>query len=103
MPGADTGSTPGRAAGQSGQPVSRALRPFKILFYASSLGLVFFAGIWAILGMTNAQLFDAPILRGIMGAIGAAAFLLAVFICPLALLAAVIGSVVAFLRNRSAS
>jgi len=104
MSGAPTGSTsPGGAAGPSQVTVSRAMRPFKFLFYASSLGLIVSAGIWAILGMTSAQLFDSPVLRGIMGALGAGAFLMAVFICPLALVAALIGSVFAFLRSRSAS
>ena len=104
MSGAPSGSaSPGGGEGPSGVTVSRAMRPFKFLFYASSLGLVLFAGIWAVLGMTSAQLFESPILRGIMGALGAGAFLMAVFICPLALIAALVGSVFAFLRARSSS
>ena len=90
-----SGAPPGAPA-----PISRALRPFKLLFYLAGLGIVLFAGAWVLVGALDPLLADSPVLRGILGAIGGAAILMVVFICPVAVLAAVIGTLIALVKYR---
>jgi hypothetical protein len=81
-------------------PAARAMRSFKLLFYLAGIGLILFGGAWALLVALAPHLADSPVLRGILGAIGGAAILMVVFICPVAVLAAVIGTLIALVKYR---
>lgn len=96
-----SGSTSGGGAASGPRnPAPSAMRSFKILFYLAAAGIVLFGGAWILIGAADPLLVNSPVLRGILGAVGGAAILMVVFICPVAVLAAVIGTLIAVVKHR---
>lgn len=78
----------------------RAAKRFGLLLGASVLALVVLAILHNVFEGVAGELTDAGVLRSLLQGLGVVAFLLAVLICPPAILVGAVGSVVMFVRNR---
>lgn len=78
----------------------RTAKQFRLLLYASILGLVIFGILHNVFEAVASKLAAAGIFQGVLQGMGVAAFLLAILICPPAILVGAVGSVVMFIQNR---
>jgi len=78
----------------------RNAKQFRLLLYASVLGLVIFGILHNVFEAVANKAASAGALQSLLQGLGVAAFLLAVLICPPAILVGAVGSVVMFIRNR---
>jgi hypothetical protein len=78
----------------------RTARQFRRLLYASLVGLVIFVILHNVFEAVASKAASAGALASLLQGLGVAAFLLAVLICPPAILVGVVGLVVVFIRNR---
>jgi len=79
----------------------RTARQFRFLVYASILGFALFAILHNVFeAAATSMSATAGALHNLLQALGVAAFLLAVLICPAALFVGAAGSVVMFIRSR---
>jgi len=78
----------------------RTAKQFRLFLYASVLGLVMFAILHNVFEAVASMAASAGALQILLQGLGVAAFLLAVLICPPAILVGAVGSVVMFIRNR---
>ncbi len=78
----------------------RTAKQFRLFLYASVLGLVMFAILHNVFEAVAGKAASAGALQILLQGLGVAAFLLAVLICPPAILVGAVGSVVMFIRNR---
>jgi len=78
----------------------RRSRQFRYLLYASVLGLVVFAVLHNVFEVVAGRMDGPGFVVAVLQWIGVAAFLIAVLVCPPAIIIAVVGEVVMDIRNR---
>jgi hypothetical protein len=78
----------------------RTVKQFRRLLYAALLGLVIFAILHNLFEVLAGKLAGAGVFQSMLQGIGVAAFLLAILICPPAIVVGAVGSLVMFIRNR---
>ena len=78
----------------------RTARRFSLLFYASVLGLGFFAILHNVFEAVAGKWANAGVFHILLEGLGVAAFLVAVLVCPPALLVGAVGALVMFIRSR---
>ena len=78
----------------------RRSRQFRYLLYASVLGLVVFAVVHNVFEVVAGRMDGPGFVVAVLQWIGVAAFLIAVLVCPPAIIIAVVGEVVMDIRNR---
>ena len=78
----------------------RTAKLFRLFLFASVLGFVMFAILHNVFDAVASNAESAGTLQILLQGLGVAAFLLAVLICPPAILVGAVGSVVMFIRNR---
>jgi hypothetical protein len=81
----------------------RTARQFRRLLYASLLGLVIFGILHNVFEAVASKAASGGALQSLLQVLGVAAFLLAVLVCPPAVLVGAVGSLVMFIRNRRRS
>ena len=78
----------------------RTVKQFRRLLYVALLGLVIFAILHTLFEAIAAKFTGAGVFQNILQGIGVATFLIAVLICPPAIVVGAIGMLVMFIRNR---
>jgi hypothetical protein len=81
----------------------RTVKQFRLLLYTSLLGLVIFGILHNVFEAVAGKAESTGALQSLLQGLGVVAFLLAVLICPPAILVSAVGSVVMFIRNRRRS
>jgi hypothetical protein len=78
----------------------RTARQFRLFLYASALGFVIFAILHNVCEALAGKLAAAGVLQVVLGGISVTAFLLAILVCPPAIVVGAVGSIVMFIRHR---
>ncbi len=78
----------------------RTAKQFRLFLYASVLGLVIFGILHNVFEALAGKAASASALQSLLQGLGVATFLVAVLICPPAILVSAVGSAVMFIRNR---
>lgn len=78
----------------------RTAKQYRRLLYAALIGFVIFAVLHNIFEALAGKTAGAGVLQIMLQGIGVAAFLLAILICPPAVVVGAVGAIVMFLRNR---
>jgi hypothetical protein len=78
----------------------RTSRPFRYLLYASVLGFVVFAVVHNVFEVVAARMGGPSFVVAVLQGIQVAAFLIAVLICPPALVIGAVGAIVMWIRSR---
>jgi len=78
----------------------RTSRQFRRLLYASALGFVVFGLLHNVFEAIAWNLGGSGLVHGLLNAVGAAFFLIAILVCPPGLLVGAVGAVVMSIRNR---
>jgi len=81
----------------------RTPKQFGRLLLASGLGFLLFAVLHNVFEALAGMAESIAVLHGLLDGLGVAAFLLAVLVCPAAILVSVVALVVVFIRNRRRS
>jgi len=78
----------------------RTAKQFRFFLYASALGFVIFAILHNLCDVLASRLAAAGAFHVVLEGISVAAFLLAVLVCPPAIVVGSVGSIVMFIRHR---
>lgn len=78
----------------------RTVKKYKYLFYASGLGFILFAVLHNVFEALAATSESVVLLQGLLQVLSVTAFMIAVLLCPVAILIGVVGTITMFIRNR---
>jgi hypothetical protein len=78
----------------------RTARQYGLLLLASVLGLLVFAVLHNVFEAAGGKTAGVGVIQGLLQGLGVAAFLLAIMICPPAMLVGAVGWVITLIRNR---
>jgi hypothetical protein len=81
----------------------RTARQYRIFFFASVLGFVLFAILHNVFEAVASKAASVGIVHGVLEGVGVAAFLLAIMVCPAAMLVGAVGWVITLTRDRRRS